>query len=136
MRCFFMLAACLLMTLSLIAQTDKKMQEDEDRVFTGVETLPGTNEKAWNTYIKKASILPASVSAGIPRGIYTVLVRFTINKEGNIVDIKAKSNPGYGLSVRAKTIIADYDGGWRPANQCGRNVSSYKEQEIRFVVNK
>jgi hypothetical protein len=134
MRCFFILAAFLLMGCSLRAQSHKKKIEDREIAFIKVDIMAGTNEKAWTAYLKNASVLPAAAAADIPSGTYTVTVRFTVNSDGNVVDIKAKNNPGYGLAARAETLIGAYEGSWKPASQCGRNVNSYKEQEIRFVI--
>ncbi|MEO5682932.1 MAG: hypothetical protein ABIQ88_09835 [Chitinophagaceae bacterium] len=117
-------------TYNVYAQKGKKTVEEEV-VFTKVEVNAGTDYAAWATYIKKASRLYAS-TAGIPAGSYKIKVSFVIDQYGNITAAKAKNDPGYGLAKKAELIIYQYPGVWRPANQCGRFVKSYKEQVVEF----
>jgi periplasmic protein TonB len=133
MRCFFLYGLFLFVCLNLLAQKNKK-SEEEYVTFTKVETEAGPDMKAWTAYLKKASVHPDSMAASIPACVYKVTVQFIVDKEGNIAEARAKSNPGYGLARKAEKIILRYEGIWRPANQCGRNVKSYKEQVVEFVV--
>lgn len=109
-------------------------QKNEVRVFEKVELEANTNEKAWMEHIRKKTQLPDSILKSIPAGIYIVNVEFIIDKHGNIGQVKAKNDPGYGLALRAENIISTYTGTWRPATQCGRNVKAYRTQPITFVV--
>ena len=106
----------------------------EVKVFEKVELEANTNEKTWMEHIRKKTQLPDSNLNSIPAGIYIVNVQFIIDKHGNIGRVKAKNDPGYGLAVRAESIISSYTGTWRPATQCGRNVNAYRTQPIIFVV--
>ena len=106
----------------------------EAKVFEKVELEANTNERTWMEHIKKKTQLPDSILKEIPPGIYKVNVQFVIDKHGNIGQIKAKNDPGFGLAVRAESIISTYNGTWKPATQCGRNVNAYKTQPISFVV--
>jgi|SRR5687767_9609049 len=108
--------------------------QGEFKVFEKVELEANTNEKTWMEHIKKKTQLPDSILKDIPAGIYKVNVQFVIDKHGNIGQIKAKNDPGFGLAVRAESIISTYNGTWKPATQCGRNVNAYKTQPISFVV--
>ena len=132
MRCFFIFNILLFFFFGLAAQKNKK--NDDDYIFQKVETESGTDMKAWTAYLKKAVKLPDSVAAAIPAGVYKVMVQFVIDKYGNLGEAKAKNNPGYGLAHKAEKIILNYEGSWRPANQCGREVKSYKEQVVEFVI--
>jgi hypothetical protein len=134
MRCVFVFTVFLLVSFSIDAQKKDKKSDDEYTVFTKVETDAVTDYKTWLAYLKKAAVLPDSVAAGIPKGLYKVNVQFIVDTYGNIAAVKATSNPGYGLAKKAETIILHHEGIWRPANQCGRAVKSYKEQVIQFVI--
>ena len=133
MRCFFIFTICSFVCFNLVAQKHKK-DDDVFVVFTKVEINAVTDFKAWNSYLKKATILSESAVAGIPAGTYKVNVQFIIDTYGNIAEVKATNRPGYGLAQKAEKIISGYEGIWQPANQCGRNVKSYKEQIVEFVV--
>jgi len=134
MRCFLIFTIPLLISLISTAQKNKKTEEDRDISFTKVEVNAGTDARAWAAYLKKAVLLPDSLAAIIPPGVHQIKVKFIVDQYGNIGDIKAAGNPGYGLARRAEKIIAQYEGVWQPANQCGRSVKSYKEQVVEFVV--
>lgn len=135
MRCAFAFVAAVLVGSSTLAQKISKTAEKEDEfVFTKVEMLAGPVPGLWNAYLKKVTALAGRSAAGIPPGVYRVTVRFIIDREGNLADVNAKNNPGFGLAKKAEAVILNYDGIWQPANQCGRNVRSYKEELIQFVV--
>ena len=119
--------------LFLIPFTFLKAQ-DENKVFEKIEINAHTSQKAWAEHISKKTQLPDSVLKDIPAGTYKVNVQFVVDVHGNIGQVKAKNDPGYGLAEMAVEVISTYKGKWQPANQCGRNVKAYKEQPIVFIV--
>jgi len=108
--------------------------QDENKVFEKVEQNANTNQKTWTEHISKKTQLPDSIIKDIPVGIYKVNVQFVVDIHGNIGQVKAKNDPEYGLAKTAIDVILTYKGKWQPANQCGRNVKSYKEQSLTFIV--
>ena len=108
--------------------------QEEDKVFERVEINAHTDQKAWTSHIAKKTQLPDSVVKDIPAGTYKVNVQFIVDVHGNIGQIKAKNDPGYGLAKMAMNVISTYKGKWQPANQCGRNVKAYREQPIVFII--
>ena len=108
--------------------------QEAEKVFTKVEIESGTDRKHWNEHIRKATQLPDSIKAEIPAGVYKVNVQFVIDVHGNIGQVKAKNDPGFGLAKKAVNAVSSYGGTWKPASQCGRNVKSYKEEVISFSV--
>lgn len=135
MRCFFVGILAVVSCHNLSAQQNKK-EDDIDKVFTKIEIDATTDKKAWAAYIKKAAVLPDSIAATIPAGTYKITIQFIVDKYGNLGEVKAKDNPGYGLAKRAESIISHYEGVWSPASQCGREVKSYKQQVVEFIVRK
>jgi len=113
---------------------DEKEKGDEDKVFTKVSSEAHTNEKVWTNHINKYTQLPDSVLKQIPPGTYKVTVQFIIDVHGNLTQIKALNDPGYGLTKKVLNAVSSYKGGWKPANQCGRNVNAYRKQAIVFIV--
>ena len=112
----------------------KKTVQPEENVFVKVELEATTNEEAWNKHIRKYSVLPDGLRKKVPPGKYVVVVQFVVDKYGNMGDLKAVTDPGYGLGEFAVGIIQKYSGEWKPATQCGRQVKAYKKQPITFVV--
>jgi protein TonB len=119
--------------LFLLSFTILKAQ-DENKVFEKVEQNANTNQKTWTEHISKKTQLPDSIIKDIPVGIYKVNVQFVVDIHGTIGQVKVKNDPGYGLAKMAIDVILTYKGKWQPANQCGRNVKSYKEQPLTFIV--
>jgi hypothetical protein len=123
----FLFSIALLFVIAINAQK-------EVNIFEKVEIEANTNEKAWKEHIAKKTQLPDSILNTIPPGTYKVNVQFIIDKHGNIGQIKAKNDPGFGLAKRAENIVSSYKGTWQPATQCGRNVNAYRTLPITFIV--
>ena len=119
--------------LLLIPFTFLKAQ-DENKIFEKIEVDAHTNQKAWMEHIYKKTQLPDSVKKDIPAGTYKINVRFIVDVHGNMGQIKALNDPGYGLAERAINAVSSYKGDWKPANQCGRNVKAYRDHAIIFIV--
>ena len=108
--------------------------QDENKVFQKVEVDAHTNKKQWAEHIMRNAQIPDSILRDIPAGIYKVTVQFVVDIHGNLGQVKAKNDPGYGLAQRAINVISSYKGKWQPANQCGRNVKAYREEPIVFAI--
>ena len=131
----FISGLSLFFTLIISAQVIiDKNGKDDNKVFTKVNIEAHTNEKAWASHINKYTQLPDSALKNTPAGTYKIFVQFVIDVHGNMGQIKALDDPGYGLAQRALNAVSSYEGEWKPANQCGRNVKAYRKQPIVFIV--
>ena len=108
--------------------------QNENKVFEKIEVNAHTDQKAWATHIFQKTQLPDSAIKDIPAGTYKVNIQFVIDVHGNMGQIKALNDPGYGLAERAINAVSSYKGVWKPANQCGRNVKAYRKEAIVFIV--
>ena len=116
-------------------QVIEEKKEDENQVFTKVEveaSFPG-GEGAWRKYLERNLNSSTPVDNGAAEGSYTVWVQFIVDKEGNISDVKALSNHGFGMEDEAVKVIKRGPK-WVPALQNGRHVKAYRKQPITFVV--
>ena len=114
---------------------EEKKPEDENKVFEKVEidaSFPG-GERAWANYLRKNLDANVPVDNGAPAGTYTVIVRFIVDKQGNISDVRPMTKHGYGMEDEAVKIIKKGPA-WEPAVQNGRKVNAYRSQPITFVV--
>jgi protein TonB len=114
---------------------EEKKEEDENRVFEKVEieaSFPG-GVSAWRKYLEKNLRAETATDNGAPSGTYTVNVRFIVDREGNISDVRALTSHGFGLEEEAVRVIKKGPK-WNPGNQNGRAVNSYHTQPITFVV--
>lgn len=94
--------------------------------------FPG-GQFAWIKYLQKNlnSDMPAENRA--PNGNYTVIVSFNVDERGNLSEIKALNDPGYGTAAEAVRVIKAGPA-WAPAVLEGKNVPSKQKQSITFQV--
>jgi protein TonB len=112
-----------------------KVEEDYDKVFTVVQIpaeFPG-GLPAWQKYLERNLNRDLPVENGAPPGKYTVVVSFIVSKTGDISDVQAENDPGYGTKAEAIRVIQKGPK-WKPAVQNGRQVIYRHKQAITFVV--
>jgi protein TonB len=105
-------------------------KEDYDKTFTKVEIeseYPG-GTAAWQRYLLKTLHYPDEAVNNEIQG--DIMVRFIVDKEGNVSDVEAIAGPNE-LRDEAVRVIKK-SGKWTPAIQNGRQVKSYKQQPIKF----
>ncbi|GGA88202.1 energy transducer TonB [Puia dinghuensis] len=81
---------------------------------------------AWQRFLLKNFRVPQATED--QSGDVTVVVRFIVDKEGNVSNVEAISGPAE-LQKEAVRVIR-LSGKWEPAIQNGRKVKSYKTQPI------
>lgn len=112
-----------------------KVEEDYDKIFTVVQIaaeFPG-GLPAWTKYLERNLNRDLPVENGAPPGKYTVVVSFIVSKTGDISEVVAANDPGYGTKAEAVRVITKGPK-WKPAVQNGRNVIYRHKQSITFVV--
>jgi protein TonB len=117
-----------------VVEAPKKVEEDEDKVFTKVEieaSFPG-GEGGWTRYVKKAieqniDELTESGESG------TCRIRFIVSKDGSVSDVEALTMKGTKLAEVAINAIRKGPK-WTPAQQNGRFVNAYREQPVTFTI--
>jgi len=112
-----------------------KKEEDENKIFDKVEieaAFPGGDAK-WRQYLERNANGQVATDNGAPEGTYTTVVQFVVDKEGNISDVRALTNHGYGMEEEAMRVIRKGPK-WTPAVQNGRQVKAYRKQPITFQV--
>lgn len=114
---------------------EEKKVEDENKIFDKVEieaSFPGGDSK-WRQYLERNCNGQVATDNGAPEGTYTTVVQFVVDKEGNISDVRALTNHGYGMEEEAMRVIKKGPK-WNPAIQNGRQVKAYRKQPITFAV--
>jgi protein TonB len=112
-----------------------KVEEDYDKVFTVVQIaaeFPGGLAQ-WGKYLERNLNRDLPVENGAPPGKYTVIVSFIVSKTGDVSEVVAENDPGYGTKAEAVRVIQKGPK-WKPAVQNGRNVIYRHKQSITFVV--
>lgn len=110
-------------------------EKDYDSRITIVQVeaqFPG-GAAAWQRFLERTLDTNIPVDNGAPAGTYTVVVSFLVDKEGNVSDIEALNDPGYGTKEEAMKAIRKSKQ-WIPALQNGNHVSYRQKQSISFIV--
>lgn len=94
--------------------------------------FPG-GQKGWINYLEKSVDTDLPLRKGAPVGKYSVVVSFVVDKEGNVTNVKAENNPGYGTMEEAIRVLKNGPK-WVPATQNGENVIYRQRQAIVFMV--
>lgn len=97
-------------------------------------SFPG-GEEGWRRFLERKLNEYTPINKGAPPGNYTVLVRFVVNKDGSIEDVKALTNRGYGTEDEVVHLIKKGPK-WIPAMRFGQPVKAYRTQPVIFVVSK
>jgi TonB-dependent SusC/RagA subfamily outer membrane receptor len=94
--------------------------------------FPGGGE-GWIRYLEKNLNRDIPVLNGAPAGQYKVILSFVVTSNGDIKDVTAVTNPGYGTASEAIRIIENGPK-WIPAEQNGKKVNYFITQSIAFAV--
>lgn len=112
------------------------MPEEKDAAATHIVQVeaqfPG-GLAAWSTFLERNLNAEIPVENAAPAGRYTVIVSFLVDKDGNISEVEALNNPGYGTAEEAVRVIKKSKK-WTPAIQNGRSVVYRQQQSITFEV--
>ena len=87
----------------------------------------------WVKFLERNLNADVPVDNGAPAGRYSVVIQFVVDREGNVSDIKALTNHGFGLEEEAIRVLKKATK-WEPAIQNGIKVKAYRRQVITFDV--
>jgi hypothetical protein len=106
-----------------------------DTIYTVVQIpaeFPG-GATGWINYLQENLRTNIPIKKKAPVGKYTVIVSFLVDDKGNVSDVKAENDPGYGTKEEAIRVL-NKSPKWRPASQNGKNVIYRHVQRITFQV--
>ena len=112
-------------------------KNNDNKVFTEVQvpaSFPG-GLPAWQNFLGKNLDVKVPVTNGAAPGRYAVNISFVVTDKGELIDIKAENDPGYGMAEEAVRVFKRSPS-WKPAVQNGQELSSRHKQSIVFVVSK
>jgi periplasmic protein TonB len=87
----------------------------------------------WKQFLEKNLNPNVPVDNSAPAGRYSIVIRFVVDKEGNVSDITPLTNQGYGMEEEAIRVLKKA-AKWEPAIQNGIKVKAYRKQVIVFEV--
>ena len=100
-----------------------------------MDVKPSIEYAAWRQHLEASlqPIVDTAAALGIAAGKHVVKVRFIVEKDGSITNVKVIEDPGYGLGKGAEQIILSSPK-WTPAKKNGKKVRSFYIQPIGFVI--
>jgi len=106
-----------------------------DRIYTKVdlESAFVGGAAGWRNYCMQNLSDKTATNNGAPRGVYTVIVKFIVWRNGVVSDVSAETNFGFGTENEAIKVIKTGPK-WMPATVGGQAVSSWRRQPITFVA--
>lgn len=109
--------------------------EDMSHIFTKLDVEAKVDMQQWRRHLEKKLKKPIEKAAkdGMKAGYYTVMVRFLVEKDGSLSDIKVMNDPGYGLGEASQNVLKTGPK-WIPGEHNDRKVRSYHIQPITFVI--
>ncbi len=90
-------------------------------------------EQGWTEYLQKNLQTNIPIKKKAPTGEYTVILNFEVSPSGNIVNVSAENDPGYGTKEEAIRVLKKSPK-WEPAILYGKNVPFHLRQSIVFEV--
>ncbi len=122
-------------TVSIKEVRIEEVKTNYDIIFDKPEieaAFPG-GDAIWRRYLERTLNAQIPSDKKAPDGQYTVIVQYKVDKEGNISNISALTNHGYGMEQEVIRVVAKGPK-WQPAIQNGRTVASIRKQPVTFVV--
>lgn len=111
---------------------DESGNEIKDFIFEKEAEFPG-GPPAWMRFISNNIKSRVPIKNKAPNGTYKVIIRFRVDKNGQVSDLKAETNLGYGMEEEAIRVIGKSPK-WLNAIQYNRPVNAYRRQPLTFVV--
>jgi hypothetical protein len=122
---------------AVYSQSDSsKFLFDSSGIFIGKpDSLPSFKggKKAWINFLTKNLNSSVVVDNGAPAGIYTTIVSFLVDENGNLSDFKAEHDAGYG-SLQEAIRILKLSPGYNPADYKGQPVKYRHKESFTFQV--
>ena len=106
-----------------------------ERIFEKIEveaSYPG-GPQAWKKYLERSLRPEVPADRGAPAGLYTVLAKFIVDRNGNVSGAFTMTNFGYDMEKEVLRVINN-SGKWNAGMQNNRFVNSYHIQPISFML--
>ncbi len=111
----------------LLKEYDSTGGVKTDSVFTRklqeAEYISG--EQGWRDFLRKTLNPIVLADNHAPDGEYTVILKFIVNADGTLGDIKPENDPGYGTVAEAIRVLKSSPK-WNPAIQYGKYKRAYR----------
>jgi antitoxin component YwqK of YwqJK toxin-antitoxin module len=111
---------------------DEEGKPITDFIYLREAEFPGGLAE-WAKYLQNSTRKFNPAKMGAPEGNHKVMLRFTIDENGKVIDIEPETNIGYGMEEKAIDIIKRSPK-WLPRIYLGKTTKAYRRQPFAFVV--
>ena len=115
-------------------QKNADPQKSNEPIFYTTQK-PAESPTGWSTYLMNNLDRDLPYRNKAVPGKYTVRLSFVVNQNGDVENVIAENDPGYGTAKEAVRVIQNGPK-WVPAEQEGKKVNSLVKQVIIFNVNR
>ena len=115
-------------------QKNADPQKNNEPIFYTTQK-PAESPTGWSTYLMNNLDRDLPYRNKAVTGKYTVRLSFVVNQNGDVENVIAENDPGYGTAKEAVRVIQNGPK-WIPAEQEGKKVNSLVKQVIIFNVNR
>ena len=135
---FKFMSVCISMMLLLCVNNDLHAQDTIRPIILeggkiGLEAhFPG-GDKGWAEFMTDHLDPTVPINHKAPSGIYTVRVKFTVDKTGTLTEITIQTNNGFGMEEEVTRVLA-LSPKWVPATIDGEPVRAYRVMPVTFQV--
>ena len=128
MRGILFLILVLLVTGLNAQQKDSSQKKEitiDGEIFQELEVSPSVDKDLWREHLQAnlQKLIEKAAKKGMKAGSYTIHVRFLVEKDGSISDVKALDDPGFGLAKGSEKVIKTSPK-WKPGMINGKPVRS------------
>ena len=137
---FIFIAAALFFSIAEIQAQEKPAPDTlavGGIIFKRVIIETGVSETQWRNRLEKYMVpVIKKARKKLRAGTYTIDVRFLMEKDGSIADVKVLNDLGYGLAEAALNVVLYSPSGpkWNPGEISRNNSRSFRTQLITFQI--
>jgi len=108
---------------------------NQEPLFEQSETPASVDQQVWRSFLEKnmQPIVENMTQHGAKKGKYIANIRFVVEKDGSLSDIKSVNAVGYSVDDKIVDMMKSSPK-WKPAEQNGKIVRSYHTQPITVVI--
>lgn len=115
-------------------QKNQDPQKNNEPIFYTTQK-PAKSPAGWSNYLMNNLDRDLPYRNKAVLGNYIVRLSFVVNQNGDVENITAENNPGYGTAKEAVRVLQNGPK-WVPAEHEGKKVNSLVKQAIIFNVNR
>ena len=112
---------------------DNKVVHTQYKIIQAPASFQG-GSFAWGQYLDHHLNKNIPSNNGATKGVYIIVVDFSVEKDGSISEVVAENNLGFGTSEEAVRVISSSPK-WVPALENCLPVKCKNKQQVTFVVN-